>query len=374
MKFRTPTHEAPLKVLALGAGVQSSFLFLASCAGELPKLDVAIFADTGYEPVGVYDHLSWLIDMGKQAGIPVIKCGVGTLRQDSIDRMTTGPGGTGSRQSAAPFYIRNPDGSRGQIRRQCTGSYKIEPMERVIRETLLGLQRGQRSQPVPLIEQWIGISFDEVNRCSYPGMYRSKKTNVGSDLFGGAVTQASPVWSPLRWKFHCYPLCGRVYNADRTVSRCAYLGTYSNGRERVYTRSMCEEWLRRKFSDREIPRSACIGCPYRSNVEWRRMRDSDPKSWRDALEFDAAIRANRGSLLGTPFVHDSLVPLAMVNLDADELLRHVEANAVVCSDAASAYANILDRYIHHVVDHSVRYVAGRVHINGLRHHESQGRE
>ena len=31
-----------------------------SCVGELPKLDHAIFADTGWEPSIVYDHLAYL--------------------------------------------------------------------------------------------------------------------------------------------------------------------------------------------------------------------------------------------------------------------------------------------------------------------------
>lgn len=34
-----------LRVLSLGAGVQSSVLLLMSCRGELPKLDAAVFAD-----------------------------------------------------------------------------------------------------------------------------------------------------------------------------------------------------------------------------------------------------------------------------------------------------------------------------------------
>lgn len=39
-----------LKVLSLGAGVQSTTVLLMSWAGELPPLDCAIFADTGWEP------------------------------------------------------------------------------------------------------------------------------------------------------------------------------------------------------------------------------------------------------------------------------------------------------------------------------------
>ncbi|WSA82652.1 hypothetical protein OG930_06905 [Streptomyces sp. NBC_01799] len=47
-----------LKVLSLGAGVQSTCLLLMAAEGHLPGLDVAIFADTGWEPRAVYDHLA----------------------------------------------------------------------------------------------------------------------------------------------------------------------------------------------------------------------------------------------------------------------------------------------------------------------------
>ncbi len=55
------------------------------------------------------------------------------------------------------------------------------------------------------------------------------------------------------------------------------------------------------------------------------MRDEDPKSWQDAIAFDHAIRQadangqrNRQKLVGLPFVHDTLIPLDMVNLDEDD--------------------------------------------------------
>lgn len=48
-----------------------------------------------------------------------------------------------------------------------------------------------------------------------------------------------------------------------------------------------------------------------------------------------------------------------------ELLRHVERNTVVCTDSSESYATIADRYIHKFVNHSVQYVLGRVHTNGL---------
>lgn len=55
------------------------------------------------------------------------------------------------------------------------------------------------------------------------------------------------------------------------------------------------------------------------------MRDKDPESWKDAVQFDKDIRRrdlagqiNRKMLVGLPFVHDSLVPLAEADIDKDD--------------------------------------------------------
>lgn len=49
-----------LLTLGLGGGWQSSCLLLMSCAGLLPKLDAAIFADTQGEMPGTYEYLDYL--------------------------------------------------------------------------------------------------------------------------------------------------------------------------------------------------------------------------------------------------------------------------------------------------------------------------
>ena len=316
--IRAATPDDPLRILALGAGVQSSYLYLASCIGELPRLDAAIFADTRYEPKGVYDHLAWLETMGEQHGIPIIWAGVGDLRQDALDFRQDRVSRDGKRWASVPFYVKNKNGKRGQIRRQCTATYKIEPMERVIREQLLGLRRGQRAPRVAVVEQWIGISFDENQRCSHPGVFRTKKVVVGNDMFGYPIEDVEKTWHPLRWKTHTYPLCCRRFKADRTTEDVDYLRYPMN-------RMGCEIWLKRFFPDRKIPRSACIGCPYRSNAEWRKMRDEDPASWADAVQFDRDIRRRdlagqqkRQLSVGVPYIHDTLIPLDMVNLDEDD--------------------------------------------------------
>lgn len=52
-------------VLNLGAGVQSTALYLMIMRGELDiTLDCAVFSDLGEEPKSVYDHLDYLIGLG----------------------------------------------------------------------------------------------------------------------------------------------------------------------------------------------------------------------------------------------------------------------------------------------------------------------
>ena len=49
-----------LRILSLGAGVQSSALALMIEKGQVPMVDAAIFADVKGEPKAVYTHLDWL--------------------------------------------------------------------------------------------------------------------------------------------------------------------------------------------------------------------------------------------------------------------------------------------------------------------------
>lgn len=49
-----PAVTPDLRLLSLGAGVQSTTLALLALDGTLPGLDGAVFADTGWEPAAVY--------------------------------------------------------------------------------------------------------------------------------------------------------------------------------------------------------------------------------------------------------------------------------------------------------------------------------
>jgi hypothetical protein len=71
-----------LRVISLGAGVQSTTMALMAARGEIGPMPVcAIFADTRAEPKGVYAHLDWL---ERQLPFPVHRVSAGNLRDEIL--------------------------------------------------------------------------------------------------------------------------------------------------------------------------------------------------------------------------------------------------------------------------------------------------
>lgn len=139
-----------MKVISLGAGVQSSTLFLKSCYGEIEKADYALFADTGWEPKAVYEHLEKLKAVGGQYGIPVITVTIGNLREDALNKAEV-------RFAPMPLFTKDENSNKvSQLRRQCTREYKVAPLQKKCKE--LG---ATAKDPA---EVWIGISIDESHR------------------------------------------------------------------------------------------------------------------------------------------------------------------------------------------------------------------
>ena len=255
-----------MKILSLGAGVQSTVMALMSAHGELPPVDCAIFADTGWEPDGVYKHLDWLDGLVSNPlrvnhPFPVYRVSAGDIKEDVLK----GCNSTGQKFASLPFFIKKQDGEVGFGRRQCTQEYKIAPIRKKIRD-LLGVEKGKRVPKGVEVEQWIGISTDEAVR----------------------MKPSRDKWCINRW-----PLI-----------------------ERKMSRNDCARWFEEKFSDRELAKSACIGCPFRNDSGWREMKISDPKTFASAVDFDAAIRDHdrgRHNFDGELFLHRSCLPLGEVD-------------------------------------------------------------
>lgn len=150
----------PLRILSLGAGVQSTTLALMCAHGEIAPVQHAIFADVGAEPTKVYDHLDWLeAEIARSPyPFPVHRVSAGNLREAVLESAKTK-----RRVSQPPFFTSSQTGTEGVLRRKCTHDYKLVPIERKVKE-LVGIQPRQRQPKTWLVEQLIGISWDEATR------------------------------------------------------------------------------------------------------------------------------------------------------------------------------------------------------------------
>ncbi|GAA0469419.1 hypothetical protein Aca07nite_27900 [Actinoplanes capillaceus] len=255
------TEAATLRLLSLGAGVQSTTLALMAAEGMLPNLGGAIFADTGWEPAQVYAQVDRIEATLTAAGIPLYRVAKGNLRHDSID--------PAHRFASVPYYVRNPDGSDGMGRRQCTYEYKLKPINRKVRELLGAAAPHFRRVPRGRVaEQWIGFSTDEI---------------------------------------------GRVSDHDRV----SYVRKRYPLLELGMSRKDCQRWLAARGWGSTV-KSACVGCPFHGNAQWREMRDQRPDEFADAVAFDQSIRKGgaRGlPLHGEAFLHRSRVPLSIAPIN-----------------------------------------------------------
>ena len=147
--------DPKLRIISLGAGVQSTTMALMAAHGEIgPMPDYAIFADTGDEPSAVYDHLKWLMSPNVLP-FPVKIASPGRLSDALIG---------GNDEARIPCFI----GGGGMTQRQCTRNFKIRPIRRAIRELLGAGPTG--FIPAASAESWIGITTDEAIRMKPSGI------------------------------------------------------------------------------------------------------------------------------------------------------------------------------------------------------------
>jgi hypothetical protein len=254
-----------LHILNLGAGVQSTALYLMFMRGDLkPQIDYAIFADTMDEPAAVYRHLEWLKSLN---GPPILVRSKGRLSE----HLLKGQNSTGGRFASIPAYTLRPDGTAGKVRRQCSKEYKIDVIHRAIRRDICKAEPGRSPKGV-VVHQYFGISLDESGRAS-------------------RIKQAP---RPRYMKVH-FPLI-----------------------DRFMTRTNCLTFLADKVPH-ETPRSACVFCPFHSDHEWDRQKREDSDAWASSVALDRALRipgnvVNR-KLDQQLFLHRSCVPLDLVQLD-----------------------------------------------------------
>jgi hypothetical protein len=193
----------------------------------------------------------WLDWLEAQLPFPVYRVTKANLGEEAIKVRTAKKGNTYLSNYIPAFVLKNSVAS--PVMRQCTSDFKIAPIQKFLKP--------YKKEGVTM---WLGISTDEA--------HRQKDSKLG-------------------WINNYYPLI-----------------------ENRISRSDCLRWME-KNNYPTPPRSACVFCPYKSDVEWNLLKTTEPKEFQKAVDFDYALREaqrNQQSMKNVPYIHRSLKPLDKV--------------------------------------------------------------
>jgi len=268
------TRKLVGRVLHLGAGRQSSTIAEMIVEGDLPTVDLVVFADTGDEPPWVYLQVAYLAKRLSSVNIP-LHIARATGEYVSI----TDAAQSGKRSASFPLYMGTPGKKSGMLRRQCTNEWKIIPANSVVLDWMLSQGHAKRRSGdgrrrvdrKVYIEQWFGISTDESIRAKERGP---------------------------KWQKFVYPLIDLMFSTDA-----------------------CFEYLLSKGLP--IPKkSSCIVCPYHDDEYWLDLKNNHSELFGHACLFDSWLRSESAGLSVTTgrlkkdaYLHSSCLPLSDVPFD-----------------------------------------------------------
>lgn len=219
--------EGMMKIISLGWGVQSWAMAAMVAMGEIEPIDFAIHSDTTWERESTYQFAEqwtpWLIERG----VNVVTVS---------DRLVATAIYADAEMNKNVFIPAFGTNNNGQLRRQCTQRWKIAPMRRFIAAEM---KRRGMAKTEGVIEQWLGITVDEIQR--------AKDGDV-------------------KYIKHRFPLI-----------------------ELKMTRADCEYWL--KKNGLPTPgKSSCVFCPYQSKPRFEALKRANGSDWQIAKEIDLVIR------------------------------------------------------------------------------------
>lgn len=239
-----------MRLLSCGAGMQSTALALISCANKLiqdgkadvfnfsyeervPIYDAVIFCDLGLEPSWVYSQVKFVKEACEWAKIPFYILN-SALYEDYNKNFGN------SRVVSIPFWSIDESGKKGKMMRNCTLDYKINIMQKFVREYLLGYSKGQRTKPedIKAHEMHLGFSKEEERRC---------KEN------------------PHKMFINKFPLC------DMGLTRAdnyAYI---------------------KDIWGLETKASACCFCPFHTNYFFNYIKNNNREEYDKTIEFDQML-------------------------------------------------------------------------------------
>ena len=256
VRLSEPLPDAQLRVLSLGVGLQSVVLAFMSARGDLPPLDAAIFSDTGDEKRATYDYLDYLRERVPFPIIVTRRPGL-TLGQHAVKIATSAV----TRTCSPPWHTAEPD---GMLPKQCNSEFKKRPIQREIARLVREATGKQRPPHTPIVEQWFGMTTDELWRMAS---------------------------NERRYIHNRYPLT-----------------------ELGLARRDCVPWLERRQL-RIPPKSSCKYCPFQRDDQWLDMKLNHPEDFADAVALDYAIRPGFHGMQGRAYAHRARRPLDEIEFD-----------------------------------------------------------
>ena len=290
--------EPEFTYLSMGAGVQGTAITLLIAEGRIPKPSCAIFADTGWEPKKVYDHLDRLEDrVFNPIGLPLYRVTEGNIAEDAMNERN---------KTLLPLYVRGEDGTpQGLTARTCTGKYKVSPVQRKVRE-LLGA--GVKQLPC----RHCGGTGER----AAPWLVRAGDESVGPCSVCKATGTVIRVGAPRKglWARNLIGFSTDEIDRVNDNTRVPYVVNAYPLLDIGFSRQDCIRYLDEQGWGDTV-KSSCIGCPFHDNAEWRRVREN-PDEWQSAVAVDAALRDGRNmiGLNGNAFLHPDRVPLPLANI------------------------------------------------------------
>jgi len=227
MKRITTLTGGRMIVWSYGGGVQSAAIAAMVCHGDLPRPDLAVIADTGREAETTWSYLRGVVNPALGRIIEVAPHDLSSVDLYALNGDLLIPAFT----------------QTGKLPTFCSTEWKRRVVQRWLR------QRG-----VDSCEMWLGISWDESERCKP---------------------------SSTSWITHSWPLI------DKRMRRSDCLRVVS------------------EMGWPEPPRSACWMCPLRNDADWLSLTDGD-RARAEALDLSLRERDERGGV----FLHRSKKPLA----------------------------------------------------------------
>jgi hypothetical protein len=230
-------------VQSFGGGTQSVALLVLVAQGKLPRTERIVMADTTHEGSATWIYFDETVrPLVERLGVPL----------DMIQA-----DGQVFKVYVEQEYMQLPAYTlTGKLPAACSNKWKRDLIRRHLRSLGYG--------PSKSVVQWLGMSFDELDRMRNTG---------------------------LKWIEHAYPLVDLRLRRDEAIARVLDYG------------------LPRP------PRSSCYFCPNRTNDEWLDLYKNWPGDWAKAVKTDYEIRAwdtERGN--GGLWLHRDRVPLDEVDL------------------------------------------------------------